>query len=124
MSIDKSTIILVLFFGTKDSFSFHFIRSSNMLQPLHDNLLVKLDEVKERKEGGLILPESAKEKSKIALVLEVGPGKLNKDGTRSEPIVKKGDRILFRNYAEHKFTHEGEDFLIVSESDVLAIVSL
>ena len=95
-----------------------------MLQPLHDNLLVKLDEVKERKEGGLILPESAKEKSKIALVLEVGPGKLNKDGTRSEPIVKKGDRILFRNYAEHKFTHEGEDFLIVSESDVLAIVSL
>jgi chaperonin GroES len=95
-----------------------------MLQPLHDNLLVKLDEVKEKKEGGLILPESAKEKSKIALVLEVGPGKLNKDGTRSEPIVKKGDRILFRNYAEHKFTHEGEDFLIVSEADVLAIVSL
>ena len=95
-----------------------------MLQPLHDNLLVKLDEVKEKREGGLILPESAKEKSKIALVLEVGPGKLNKDGTRSEPIVKKGDRILFRNYAEHKFTHQGEEFLIVSESDVLAVVSV
>jgi chaperonin GroES len=89
------------------------------LLPLHDNLLVKLEEVKEKKEGGLILPESAKEKSKVALVLEVGPGKLNKDGTRSEPVVKKGDRVLFRNYSEHKFSHDGEDFLIVSETDVL-----
>merc|ERR1712093_133177 len=71
-------------------------RKKMSLLPLHDNLLVKLEEVKEKKEGGLILPESAKEKSKIALVLEVGPGKLNKDGTRSETVVKKGDRVLFR----------------------------
>ena len=95
-----------------------------MLKPLHDNLLVKLDEVKDKKEGGLILPEAAKEKSKIAVVLEVGPGKLDKEGKRTEPIVKKGDRILFRNYAEHKFSHDGQDLLIVSESDVLAIVTL
>jgi chaperonin GroES len=95
-----------------------------MLKPLHDNLLVKIEEIKDKKQGGLILPEAAKEKSKVALVLEVGPGKLDKEGKRSEPIVKQGDRILFRNYAEHKFSHQGEDYLIVSETDVLAIVSL
>ena len=58
-----------------------------MLKPLHDNLLVKQMRLKIKK-GGLILPEAAKEKSKIALVLEVGPGKLDKDGKRTEPIKR------------------------------------
>ncbi len=94
------------------------------VKPLADKILVKKRlQAEEMTKGGIVLPDSAKEKPKEGRVVEVGPGKVMDDGNRSAMQIKKGDRILFTSYAGTEIKIDGEEFLIMSEDDVLAIVA-
>ncbi len=92
------------------------------VKPLADKILVKRLEAQEVTKGGIVLPDSAKEKPKEGRVVEVGPGKITDSGERGVMQVKKNDRILFTSYAGTEIKVDGEEFLIMSEDDVLAIV--
>ena len=92
------------------------------VKPLGDKILVKRLEAQEVTKGGIVLPDSAKEKPKEGKVVEVGPGKVLDDGTRGSMQIKKGDRILFTSYAGTEIKVDGEEYLIMSEDDVLAVV--
>ena len=92
------------------------------IKPLADRILVKrLDEEEDQKVGGIIIPDTAKEKPQEAEVVAVGPGKID-DGKRVALEVKKGDKILIGKYSGTEVKIEGEEFLIMREDDVLAIV--
>jgi len=92
------------------------------VQPLGDKIVVKRLEAEEKTKGGIVLPDSAKEKPKEGKVVAAGPGRVLDDGTRGSMQVKKGDRILFNSYAGTEIKIDGEEFLIMGEDDVLAIV--
>jgi chaperonin GroES len=84
--------------------------------------LVKRLEDSAKKYGSLYIPDTAKEKPMQGEVLAVGKGKIKKDGARQEPVVKKGDRILFGKWSGEEFEYEGEKFLMLSEEDILAVL--
>ena len=92
------------------------------VRPLGDRLLVERVEAKEKTAGGIVLPDTAKEKPKEGVVKAVGPGKLLDDGTRQAPALKKGDHVLFASYAGNDIQLDGEEHLIMREEDVLAVV--
>lgn len=92
-----------------------------MIKPLADRVLVKMIESEETTKSGIILSSGAKEKPQIAEVLEVGPGG-NVDGKEIEMQVKKGDKVIVSKYAGTEVKYEGEEYIIVRQSDVLAIV--
>jgi len=94
------------------------------IQPLGDKILVKRLEAAEVTKGGIVLPDSAKEKPKEGKIVAVGPGKVLDDGTRGALQVKKGDRVLFTSYAGTEIKVDGEEFLVMSEDDILAVVEL
>jgi chaperonin GroES len=91
-------------------------------RPLHDRILVKRLEGEAKTKGGIIIPDTAKEKPQEALVVAVGPGKVNDDGKVTPLEVKKGDKVLFGKYSGSEITLEGEDHLIIREEDVLAVL--
>ena len=90
--------------------------------PLNDKIVVKRLEAEEKTSGGILLPDSAKEKPKQGKVLSLGNGKLLDNGKRASFQVKEGDRVLFTSYAGNEVTVDGEEYLIMSEDDILAIV--
>ena len=90
--------------------------------PLGDRILVKRIEAEEKTVGGIVLPDSAKEKPKEGKVISVGSGRVLDDGSRSEMQLKAGDRIIFSSYAGNEITIDGEEYLIMNEEDVLAKV--
>jgi len=90
--------------------------------PLHDRLIVQSLEEGEQTIGGIIVPDSAKEKPQRGKVLAVGLGKIREDGSRQQPDVKNGDTILFGKYSGQEIKIDGEDYLIMREDDVLAII--
>ncbi|MCS6845704.1 MAG: co-chaperone GroES [Caldilineales bacterium] len=92
------------------------------LKPLGDRLLVKPIEQEERTASGIILPETAKEKPQEGEVLAVGPGARKDDGSRMEMDVKVGDRVLYAKYAGTEIKMDGQKYLILRESDILAII--
>ncbi|MGD2046731.1 MAG: co-chaperone GroES [Gemmatimonadota bacterium] len=93
------------------------------VKPLADRVVVKpLDEA-EQMRGGLYIPDTAKEKPSQGEIVAVGPGKLSDEGTRLELDVKVGDKVLYGKYSGTDVTLDGEEYLILRESDVLAIVS-
>jgi chaperonin GroES len=92
------------------------------ITPLGDKVLVKRLEAEERTAGGLVLPDTAKEKPKEGKVIAVGSGKLLEDGKRGHFQVKKGDRIIFTSYAGTEVKIDGEEYLLMPEEDILAIV--
>jgi len=92
------------------------------IEPLGDRIVVKRLEAEEKTAGGIVLPETAKEKPKEGKVIAVGPGKVLDSGERSKMQVKKGDRVLFASYAGTEVKLDGEEYLIMSEEDVLAVV--
>jgi chaperonin GroES len=92
------------------------------VRPLHDRLLVRRIEEKETAKGGIIIPDTAKEKPTEGKVLAVGDGKVLDNGTKLALDVKVGDRILFGKYSGTEITIEGEDVVIVREDEVLAIM--
>ena len=96
--------------------------AKSKLRPLNDKIVVKRLEAEEKTKGGIVLPDAAKEKPREGKVVSIGEGKILKDGSRAEFQVKKNDRIIFSSYAGTEIKMEGEELLIMSEDDVLAIV--
>jgi chaperonin GroES len=92
------------------------------VRPLHDRLIVKRLEEEEKTKGGIIIPDTAKEKPIEGKVIAVGKGKIQEDGTTIPMGVKKGDRILFAKYAGTEVKIDGEEHLIMKEDDVIAII--
>jgi chaperonin GroES len=93
------------------------------VKPLGDRILVRRVEEEEVHRGGLIIPDTAKEKPQQAEVLAVGPGRVNEEGKRIPLEVKTGDRILMGKYAGTEVKLDGEECLILREDDVLAVIS-
>ncbi|MGD9045569.1 MAG: co-chaperone GroES [Desulfobacterales bacterium] len=92
------------------------------LRPLQDRILVQRVEEEEKTKGGIIIPDTAKEKPAEGKIVSVGKGKLDESGKRIAPEVKKGDRILFGKYSGTEVKIEGEEYLIMREEDVLGII--
>lgn len=93
------------------------------IKPLGDRVVVKRMEADDKSAGGIILPESAKNKPQIGEILAIGPGKLLKDGTRRPLQVKVGDKVLFTNWAGDEFKQsQGEGVLLMREEDILAVI--
>ena len=92
------------------------------LKPLQDRLLVKRIEIGEQVKGGIIIPDTAKEKPMEGKVMAVGGGKVKEDGTKITMDVKVGDRILFGKYAGTEVKIDDEEYLIMREDDVLGII--
>ncbi len=92
------------------------------IRPLQDRILVKRIEEEEKTKGGIIIPDTAKEKPSEGKVVAVGKGKVNEDGKLMPLDVKKGDRILFSKYSGTEVNLEGDEHLIIREDDVLGVV--
>jgi len=93
------------------------------IQPLHDRVIVKRVEEEETTKGGIIIPDTAKEKPMEGIVVAAGSGKSEGEGEKKIPLeVKKGDRVLFSKYAGTEITIDGEEHLIMKEEDIIAIV--
>jgi chaperonin GroES len=90
--------------------------------PLNDKIIVKRLEATDKTAGGILLPDTAKEKPKEGKVLSVGQGRRLDNGKRAPFQVKEGDRVLFTSYAGTEINHDGQELLIMTEEDVLAIV--
>jgi len=95
---------------------------SKKIEPLGDRILVKPLAREEKTESGIILPDLSKERPQEGEVVAVGPGRRNEEGKNIPPAVKVGDRILFSKYGPTEIKINKEDYLILSESDVLAII--
>jgi len=91
--------------------------------PLHDRVLVRRVESEEKTAGGLIIPDSAKEKPAEGIVVSVGAGARNEDGERVSMDVKDGDKILFGKWSGTEITLDGEEMLIMKESDIMGIIA-
>lgn len=92
-----------------------------MIKPVADRILIKMEEGEETTKSGIILSASAKEKPQIANVIAVGPGG-NVDGNEIEMYIKAGQKVMVSKYAGTEVKYEGEEYLIVKQSDVLAII--
>jgi chaperonin GroES len=93
------------------------------LRPLHDRILVqRLDESEEQSQGGIIIPDTAKEKPQQATVLAVGTGRITDDGKVQALDVKAGDKVVFSKYAGTEVKIGGEDLLVIREDDVLGVL--
>ena len=95
---------------------------AEQIKPLGDKVLVKRLEAEEKTAGGIVLPDTAKEKPKEGKIISLGSGKLLDDGKRGSFQVKKGDRVLFTSYAGTEVKVEGEEYLLMPEEDILAVV--
>ncbi|MCR9217303.1 MAG: co-chaperone GroES [Phycisphaerales bacterium] len=93
------------------------------IKPLHDKVIVRRDEAETQTASGIFLPESAKDQQKTGVILAVGDGALNREtGDRIPLSVTNGDRVIFSSYAGNEVKVDGEELLIMSESDILAII--
>ena len=93
------------------------------VRPLHDRIIVqRLEEEGEQKVGGIIIPDTAKEKPQQGKVIAAGAGKFKEDGTRQPLDVKEGDTILFGKYSGQEIKMDGEEYLIMREDEVLAVI--
>jgi len=90
--------------------------------PLNDKIVVERLEAETKTAGGIVLPDSAKEKPKQGKILKLGEGKMLENGKRATFQVKEGDRVLFTSYAGSEVTVDGTDYLIMTEDDILAVV--
>ena len=97
-------------------------KSKVVLQPLGDKVVVERDASQERTAGGIVLPDSAKDKPSRGTIIAIGNGKLLDDGSRGEMQVKKGDRVLFTSYAPETIKLGDDEYLLMSESDILAVI--
>lgn len=93
------------------------------LRPLRDKVVVERSEAEERTAGGIVLPDTAKDKPKQGTVIAVGPGRLLDNGEVKPLEVKKGDRVLFGGFAGTEVKLNGKEYLILSENEILAVIS-
>jgi len=92
-----------------------------ILKPLADRVVLKPVQAEEKTKGGIVLPDTAKDKPQEGEVIAVGPGRILENGTKLEPEVKVGDRVIYSKYSGTEVKIDGEEYLIVRESDILAI---
>jgi chaperonin GroES len=92
------------------------------IRPLHDRVIVHRLEEEEKTKGGIIIPDTAKEKPQEGKVIAVGPGKILENGTKTTLDVKVGDKILFGKYSGTEIKIEGEEFLMMREEDILGVI--
>ena len=92
------------------------------IRPLHDRVIVQRLEEEEKTKGGIIIPDTAKEKPQEGKVIAVGPGKILENGTKTTLEVKVGDKILFGKYSGSEIKIEGEEFLMMREEDILGVI--
>ncbi|MGZ3536769.1 MAG: co-chaperone GroES [Thermodesulfobacteriota bacterium] len=92
------------------------------VRPLHDRVIVQRFEEEEKTKGGIIIPDTAKEKPIEGKVIAVGTGKIKKDGTKIPLEVKKGDRVLYAKYGGTEVKIDDEEYLMMKEDDILAII--
>ncbi len=92
------------------------------VKPLHDRLIIQSLEEEEKTKGGIIIPDTAKEKPVEGKVIAVGAGRIKRDGTKMPLEVKKGDRVLYANYGGTEIKMDGEEYLMMKEDDILAII--
>lgn len=92
-----------------------------VLKPLADRVVLKPVQMEETTKGGIVLPDTAKDKPQEGEVVAVGPGKVLDNGTRLAPEVKVGDRVVYSKYSGSEVKIDGEEYLVVRESDILAI---
>ena len=92
------------------------------LKPLDDRIVIKQSEAEEKTSGGIILPDTAKEKPQIGKVVEIGPGKLLDNGKRAKMSVKKKDEVIYAKYGGNEIEIDGEKYVILRESDIHGIV--
>ncbi len=97
--------------------------SKPMIRPLGEKILIQRLEAEETTKGGIVLPDSAREKPQKATILSLGDGKMLDDGTRAEFQVKVGDVVLFASYAGTEIKFDGQEYMLLDESDVLAVLS-
>ena len=95
---------------------------TSTIVPLSDRVLIKRQEAGEKTKGGIILPDTAKEKPKEGTVISVGPGKLLENGQRATLSVKPKDRVLFSSYAGTEVKIDGDDYMILGEDEILAVI--
>jgi len=92
------------------------------IRPLADKVLVQRLEAENKTAGGIVLPDTAKEKPQRGKIVSTGEGKVLEDGTRKKMQVKKGDKVLFTSYAGTEIKVDGKEYLIMDESDILAVI--
>ncbi|MCB1214450.1 MAG: co-chaperone GroES [Deltaproteobacteria bacterium] len=92
------------------------------IRPLHDRVIIKRADEEEKTAGGIIIPDSAKEKPQEAIVVAVGSGRVDEKGKTIALDVQVGDRVLFSKYSGNEIKIDGEDYLILNESDIQAVV--
>jgi chaperonin GroES len=92
------------------------------IRPLHDRVIVQRIKEEEKTKGGIIIPDTAKEKPQEGKVIAVGPGKVLENGTKVNLDVKVGDKILFGKYSGTEIKIEGEEFLMMREDDILGVI--
>ena len=96
--------------------------AASKLSPLGDRVVIEPTAREEMTKSGILLPDTAKEKPQEGTIIAVGPGRILEDGKREQMDVKKGDKVLYAKYAGTEFKIDGEELLIVSQKDILAIV--
>jgi len=94
------------------------------IKPLHEKVVVERLEAETKSSGGILIPDSAKEKPMRGIVIAVGPGRVLDNGDTKALDVKKGDKVLFGGYAGSEVKHEGKDYLIVNESEIFAVIGV
>jgi len=92
------------------------------IRPINDKVLVRRLEAETKTKGGIVLPDTAKEKPKEGKVVEVGNGKLLKSGERGKFQVKRGDRVIFSPYSGSEVEVDGDEYLLINEDDILAVI--
>ncbi len=92
------------------------------MKPLADRVVIKPSPADEKTKGGIILPDTAKEKPVVGEVVAIGPGKVSDDGKKVPMEVKVGDKVLYGKYSGTEVTYEGDEYLIMREADIFAIV--
>ncbi|ACB84045.1 co-chaperone GroES [Natranaerobius thermophilus] len=92
------------------------------LKPLGDRIVIKILEAEEKTESGIVLPEKAKEKPQEGEVVAVGSGKTLDDGSKVEPEVKAGDKVVYSKFAGNEVEVDGEEYLIMRQDDILAVI--
>ncbi len=118
----KNTVV-ILTSAPKRGANFKPKRERKMaLRPLNDRIIAKRLEQESVSKGGILIPDSAKEKPAKAVVIAVGPGKLAKDGSRMPMEIKVGDEVLFGKYAGSEVKLDGEEHVILKQDDILAII--
>jgi len=95
---------------------------AQVIKPLGDRVLVRRVEAEEKTAGGIVLPDTAREKPREGIVEAVGDGRVMEDGERSKAQVKKGDRVLFTSYAGTEVRIGSEEYLVMGEDDILAVI--